>query len=363
MWQDITEKEKSEFNQLATHPLQSFEWGQFRKSSGIKVIRKGLSEKGKLIQAFQLTIHPLPHIPFTIGYLPKGTLPTPKLLEELTTIGKAEKCIFIQLEPNVPNIHDSRGGTTGPDEGGRLLDKRGQRSDRTLVDSEMTNLGLTPSAHPLFTKHTLQLDLTLSEEDLLKAMHQKARYNIKVAQKHGVVVAEEDTQKGFDTFWKLTQETTSRQQFFAHTATYHKLQWQTLPHSLQKDTLSSHLLIARYQGQPLTAWILFVFKDMLYYPYGASSNEHRETMHSTLMMWEAIRFGKKNKLKAFDLWGSAAPGTPPSDPWFGFTQFKERFGPERVEFIGSFDLVIHPLLYQAYKMADKLRWTLLKLKK
>ena len=218
------------------------------------------------------------------------------------------------------------------------------------------------AAHPLFTKYTLQLDLTKSEDELLSAMHPKARYNIKVAQKHGVVVTEENTKKGFNRYWELTEETTTRQGFFAHTKNYHMTQWETLPHTVEKDTLSSHLLFASYETKPLTAWIVFIFKDMLYYPYGASSQEHREVQHSTLMMWEAIRFGKKHHIKTFDMWGAAAPGTPESDPWFGFTQFKERFGPTRVEFIGSFDLVIRPTLYQGYKIADKLRWLLLKLR-
>lgn len=337
MWQDITEKEKKDFNTLATHPLQAYEWGEFRIRQGIKVIRRGFYENNKLTQAFQLTIHPIPHTSWTIGYLPKGMLPTQILTNEIKRIGKEEKCILIQIEPNViDSPHDKQA---------------------------ITSLGFIPAAHPLFTKHTLQIDLTKSEEALLAAMHQKARYNIKVAQKHNVAVAEENTDKGFEMFWQLTKETTSRQQFFAHTKEYHQQQWKTLPHEIKSNTLSSHLLLATYEHKPLTAWIVFIFNNMLYYPYGASSQEHRETMHSTLMMWEAIRFGKKHNLKTFDLWGSAGPNTPESDPWFGFTQFKERFGPERIEFVGSFDLVINPSLYQLYKIADKLRWTLLKLKK
>lgn len=347
MWKDITVKDKEAFNKLATHPLQSYEWGEFRKNTEIIVIRKGLEERGKITQAFQLTIHKIPYTPWTIGYLPKGAFPTRELLEELKHIGKAYKCLFIQLEPNVIQPHVSNSPS--------------QTNKNWKL--ELGNWNLPKATHPLFTKHTLQIDLTKSEEDLLKAMHPKARYNIKVAQKHGVTIEEKNTKDGFETFWKLTKETTSRQQFYAHTKKYHLSQWETLPHKASPQTLSSHLLFATYNGKPLTAWILFIFKDMLYYPYGASSQEHRETMHSTLMMWEAIRFGKKHHLKSFDLWGAAAPNTPSSDPWFGFTQFKERFGPQRIEFIGSFDLVINPILYQGYKIADKLRWTLLKLRK
>lgn len=341
MWRAITLKDTKKFNNLVSHPLQSYEWGAFREKTGIQVIRRGWEEKGKLIQAFQLTIHPIPHTSWTIGYLPKGTLPTEKLIDELKKIGKENNCIFIQLEPNVVRHSE----------------------EAQSADARMIGLGLIPAAHPLFTKYTLQIDLTKTNDELLKSMHPKARYNIKVAQKHGVVVAEEHTQEAFEIFWQLTKETTSRQQFFAHTKQYHQDQWAILPHASQEDTLSSHLLFAKYQGKPLTAWILFVFKDMLYYPYGASSQEHRETMHSTLMMWEAIQFGKKHHLKSLDLWGAAEPNAKPSDPWVGFTQFKERFGPTRIEFVGSYDLVINPILYEGYKIADKLRWILLRLKR
>jgi lipid II:glycine glycyltransferase (peptidoglycan interpeptide bridge formation enzyme) len=63
------------------------------------------------------------------------------------------------------------------------------------------------------------------------------------------------------------------------------------------------------------------------------------------------------------MWGALGPYPDSKDPWFGFHNFKEKFGPDHVEFLGSYDLVINPLLYQLYKVADKLRWFYLKLKK
>ncbi len=86
-------------------------------------------------------------------------------------------------------------------------------------------------------------------------------------------------------------------------------------------------------------------------------------MHSTLMMWEAIRYGKKRGLKIFDLWGAAAPGVKPSDPWLGFTTFKQRFGPKLIEFTGSYDLVINPVLYRTFQVANYIRWFILKIRK
>jgi len=357
----ITSGERKQYNTIVGHPLQAYEWGEFREKTGVKVIRRGFIKSNKLISGFQLTIHKIPRTPWTIGYLPKGEMPTKELIEELQKIGKEEKCVFIQLEPNV------------------------RTSEISNVKFQMSNFKLVPAAHPLFTKYTFVLDLTKSEEELLKNMHQKARYNIRVAQRHGVEVGEDNSDKAFEEYLKLTKETTTRQKFYAHTESYHRKMWQTLgmrnkelgimekkdlknPDSLfiihnSKDQLSAHLLTANYQGKTLTSWIVFVFKDTLYYPYGASSSEHREVMASNLIMWEAIRFGKKLGLKKFDMWGALGPNPDKNDPWFGFHNFKERYGPEHIECIGSYDLVINPILYQGYKVADKLRWLLLRMKK
>ena len=332
-----------EFNTVTHHPLQSYEWGEFRKKTGVKVIRQGFYSKKKLTSAFQLTIHRIPHTKWTIGYLPKGYLPDITLITALKKIGKENNCIFIQLEPNVID---------------KINDIPVEKNS-----FDYTNLGLKKAAHPLFTKYTFILDLTKTEEELLKDMHPKGRYNIKIANKHAVTVRENTTKNGFEQYWKLTEETTRRQKFYARSKRYHQLQFDTLPHSAQKNRLSSHLLTAMYNETVVTTHIFFVYKDTLYYPYGASSSEHRNVMHSNLTMWEGIRFGKKLGLKKFDMWGSMSMHPDTSDPWYGFHNFKEKFGPDHVEFIGSYDLVINPLLYSAYTTADKARWLYLKLKK
>src|SRR3989344_4367517 len=92
---DITGKEKDDFNNVVTHPLQSYEWGEFRKKTGVKVIRRGLVLNNKIVDGFTLTLHKIPRTKLYIGYLPKGNLPTDELLEELGRIGREENCIFI----------------------------------------------------------------------------------------------------------------------------------------------------------------------------------------------------------------------------------------------------------------------------
>jgi lipid II:glycine glycyltransferase (peptidoglycan interpeptide bridge formation enzyme) len=308
------------------HPLQSKEWGKFREKTGVKVVR---------INDSQLTIHPIPHTKYTIGYLPRGPLPTKEIIHELIQIGKSENCILIQLEPNVIDTEDSK--------------------------AEIKNLGLISAAHPLLTKYTFILDLTKSEEELLKNMHPKTRYNIRVAEKKGVKITEDNSSKSFEAYLKLTKETTTRQKFYAHSENYHRLMWETLK-TENDNGLTAHLFTAIYNNEILVAWIVFVLGDTLYYPYGASSSNYREVMASNLMMWEVIKFGKKLGLKQFDMWGAMGPNPDSKDPWYGFHRFKEGYGGKLTEFIGSFDLVINRKMYIAYQILDKLRWTILKSK-
>ncbi len=331
---EITEKNKVNYNKVVTHPLQSYEWGEFRKKTNTTVIRYGVEKNGKLIDGFTLTLHTIPKTNYTIGYLPKGNNPTREILEKLREIGKKHNCIFIQLEPNI---------------------KKGN-------SKIISHKNLVKSHRPLFTKYTFEIDLTKDEEILLKKFSSKTRYNIRLAKRKGVIVHEDNSETAFKKYLELTQETTKRQNFYAHTPTYHKKMWETLSRSTRANTLSTHLLTAEFEEEILTTWMLFVFNDALYYPYGASTTKYKNLMASNLVMWEAIRFGKKLGLKTFDLWGALSPDADSRDPWFGFHKFKLGYNPEHIEFVGSYNLIINPTIYKIYKIADRFRWIYLKLK-
>ena len=338
IFSDITEDYSKIFNESVNHPLQTFEWGQFREKTGVKVLRRAQIEKGKAINPYQITIHQTPGFPYLIGYFPKGELPSKELLEDLKKIGKEKKLSFIQLEPNA------------------------QTGQSSLVGV------LRKSFHPLFTKYTFIIDLAQSEEELLAKMKQKTRYNVRLSEKRGVKFVIDNTDKAFSAYLKLTKDTTDRQKFYAHSQDYHNKMWGTL-RADSNDTfnpkkLQAHLLTASLNKKILATWILFTFKDTLYYPYGASSDENREVMASTGIAWAAIKYGKNLGLRKFDMWGAAnVPDPKPDDPYFGFHHFKEGFGATLTEFIGSYDLIINPLNYRLLTMADKIRWAYLKARK
>jgi len=298
-------------NKISTHPLQTSYWEDFRKAWGNEV----LETKWGII-----TLHNIPLTNYKLGVFEKGPIPTKEMLIDLKDLAKKNNIVFIKLEPNVQK-NDS---TT------KLLNKSGAVPGKRF-----------------FTPTTFWIDLTKSEEELLKSFSSKTRYNIRLAERKGVSVHEDSSDKAFNKYLELTRETTQRQAFFAHTEKYHRLMWDIL-----KKAGIAHLMTAIYNDQIITTWILFVWKDFLYYPYGASTEKHKEVMANNLIMWEAVKFGKRMGLTTFDLWGR--------EEGKGFTKFKEGYNPKVIEFIGTWDLVINKPLYLIYTLTDKVRWKILK---
>ena len=326
----IQETRKNEFNKIVTHVMQSWQWGEFRKSLGTPVYRYGIYHNNRLVSAFQITFHKIPLTSSYVGYLPKGPFPDKELSAALSEVGKKHHCAFIKVEPDIQSS---------------VISRQSSEIDKAFI--------LSPK--PLFTKHNFILDLAQSEEEILKNMHPKFRYNIKVAQKHGVVVKECTDDKGFADYLKLYFETTKRQNYHGHNEHYHHQVWKTL-----KEAGMAQLLIAYYQlpttnyQLPLTAWMLLAFKDTLYYPYGGSSEQYKNVMASNLVAWEAVKLGKKLGLKQLDLWGALGQDANPKDPWQGFHQFKKKMGAEGVEYIGTYDLIFNQPLYYLFTFVDKL---------
>lgn len=322
----ITKEKESSFNKHATHPLQSWEWGEFRKSTGNEILRFGIYQKGKLTSSFQIMVHSIPLLKYKIGSLIKGPKLTKKQLLQLKEIGKKNNIIFIKLEPNIIK-------------------------DKKLIVS-FKSAGAVPGK-TLFTPTTFWIDLDKPTDKLLESFHSKTRYNIRLAERKGVSAEEDNSDKAFEKYLKLTKETIERQGFYAHTEDYHRKMWKALNQDLRKKGKSpiARLLVAKYKGEIITTWIVFVWNGILYYPYGASSSKYRNLMANNLVMWKAILYGKSEGLKTFDLWGR--------EPGKGFTRFKEGYNPKIITFSGSWDLVISPLYY-LYRPLDQLRWFLLR---
>ena len=327
--------------------LQSWEWGEVLASEGKTVERLQVVDGGIVVAQAQVVYADL-FLGWRYGFCPSG--PIVKLAinkEQATSVWEclkdyffSRKIIFLRVEPQ-----------------GLLID-----SCSLLV---CKSLDITPRA-------TTVIDLTKSDENLLAAMHEKTRYNIRLAQKKNLVVSDKNN---VDTFWDLLEKTGARDKFKLHNKKHYQAVL-TSPFSLQLTVCQGE--------QPLASAIFIGFDSIFTYLFGASDHEYRNLMGPHLLQWEAIKLGRKLGFIKYDFFGvaprchserseeSLSPITqqisvkgsfaPTQDDnykydrqhqYAGVTRFKLGFGGNVIEGPGTHDLLISPIKYRVYQA---LRW-------
>lgn len=191
---------------------------------------------------------------------------------------------------------------------------------------------------------TLMIDLTASEEEMLSRMHQKGRYNIKVAQKHGVRAEESSDAEAYA---RLAAETAARDGFKAPGAAHFAAFLRGIP--------GAFLLLAKDgQGTVVAGLIGAVWKECGIYYYGASSYAHRQLMAPYLLQLHAMRRCKDSGCLRYDLLGVAPPDAPENHPWRGITSFKEKFGGKLVIYPPECMLRLRPMTMALLRLKRRL---------
>jgi len=191
---------------------------------------------------------------------------------------------------------------------------------------------------------TVMIDLTKSPDELLEQMHQKGRYNIRLAEKKGVVV---EQSADVYAFTQLIKKTSERDGFTPPSArTYEKFLRQ-LP--------GSFLLLAYAPGtdQPIGGLIGTIWNGTGIYYYGASDHAQRALMAPYALQWTAMQFCKQQGATQYDLFGTA-PTDDPNHPWAGVTDFKKKFGGIIITYPPEQQIVLKPTAAAAIAMKRRI---------
>lgn len=308
---------------------QTTAWGEFQaKLAGRdKYWRLAVEDgHGKIVAAALIIRQALPLKKCWL-YCPRGPLANyhhpdalQLLLQKIREMAKHEHAVFFRMDPPL-SIEEN---------------------------IDWKKLGTRPAHAHYQPENTLILDLDREEEDLLKQMKPKGRYNIKVAQKNGVIVRKSsNSPEDVDAFYRLLQQTTSRDEFSGHQKKFYNDMLETLGEK-------SLLYLAEYQSNIVAGIIVTHHKDTAIYYFGASGNEYRNVMAPYLLQWQAIKDAKKAGMKYYDFLG-IAPENSPHHPWAGVTDFKLKFGGRRVDYQPAQEMVYQPFWYQVVKLLKKLR--------
>ena len=309
---------------MLKHIVQTKEWSDFKNIYGTISNHSG---------GLYYTLHKIPFINKFYAYAPKSNpfdIEFSSLREEL----KKENVIALNFD--VPNIY---------------LDS--ENSLKAIKIFEDNNC--VPAAKTTYPEATVLLDISKSEEELLKNFHTKHRYNLNLAKKKNLKIIFDINERTIEDFYYLQKVTSKRQGYLVK----EKLYYDTLINFFNKKNRA--LLTTCYlDNEPITSWLFLTQEDYSYYLYGGSDESHRNLFPSTLVLWESILELKKQGIKTIDLFGACFDLNDDKDPYYGFTIFKLRFGGIHKKYIKSFDLVINPVLYLLFNLAQKIRWFLLK---
>ncbi len=352
---------QSPWNQIVAslpnpHFLQTYEWGQVKAKYGwtpfyavwteeqFSVISDQSSVPADCVAACLLLKRAILNRGFaarlSVLYTPKGPLLDwsngrlrQRVLDDLQSFAKSQGAIFLKLDPDVVL------GTGVPGSEDAVEDANGQ-----AVASELRGRGWVFSSDQIQFKNTVLIDLSATEDEMLARMKQKTRYNVRLAEKKGVVVRVGNIED-LPMLYKMYAETSVRDGFVIRDENYYRFVWQTFMQPSNMPTCQP--LIAEVDGQPVAALFLFMFAGRAYYVYGMSREAHREKMPAYLLQWEAIKRAKAAGCTVYDLWG-APDKFNESDSLWGVYRFKEGLGGRVVRTLGAWDVAPNKLWYKMY---------------
>ena len=317
------------WSQIPQAPFpQSWMWGAFRLQCGVKVLRFGLRDASSAM--IMLAQAEFRSRRFGMGswFFPRGPILASSLSDDekrkaMTQIceelGKREEfqkeTLFWRMEPFVE---------LGKPEG--IIPLSFHRND-----------ALNPACTDI-------LILRRSEDELLAGMHEKTRYNIRLAERKGVKVRVTKEVGDIEVFLDLMDETAGRDGFTQHDRAYLK---QTVDFVIMKNI--GCVRVAELNGKILSANLEIHLGDTVTYVYGTSSSEDRNVMAPFALHWDAVRSAKQNGFSFYDFWGSN-PELKASyyykASWEGITRFKRGWGGESIQYVGTWDLPIRETLYR-----------------
>lgn len=305
--------------------LQSSQWAEFQKSLGREVF--SIDQPG--INAVVIK-HGLP-FGFNYLYIPHGPQidfnalsggfnnPFRQFISQLRNLARQENSMFIKIEP--------------------LLDSTAQL---------LVKYGFRKSGKEIHPHKTIIINLQQSADELLAAMHHKTRYNIKVAENHGLNVqdlpaGEAGRSDNVDKFLKLIRHTADKKNFGIHPEWYYKKLLDYF--SLRNNNLEAKLFLVEKDDKAVAGAIVLLdhYKSTGYYLHGASDYRSRSLMAPYLLHWHIMRTLQQSGFASYDLWGID------SSKWPGVTRFKLGWGGRQVEYPGSFDLSVSRFWYLVYK--------------
>lgn len=290
-----------------SHPLQLWGWGETKATSNWSAHRLALVDhSGTLVAGAQILMWPIPKVGKYVAYIPRGPIVDPanplaqQLLSELARWCRDHKALYLRIEPTWQHT------ALGP--------------------------GWVKAKHHIQLPATYVIDLQLDEAELLQRMGHKHRQYIRKSEREGVSVTRhtgDDLQPMLDIY----AQTAKRANFGIHGSTYY--------HTLHRQLgAQSHLYYAYHQDKPVAFLWLATAGSTAYELYGGVTEDGQLAKANYTLKWRAITDMKAAGYTIYDFNGRLNEGV---------SHFKEGFGPNAIDYIGTWDHPFNPIGYRAWE--------------
>lgn len=201
-------------------------------------------------------------------------------------------------------------------------------------------------------RETLMVSLDGGPSDWLERMKSKTRYNVRLAEKHGVSIRFSRSEEDIERFVELIYATTNRKAIAPHPKEYYRNFFTTLP-----DEMCT-IAIAEHEGQTIAVSLLAFLDGTAYYLHGGSADTKRDLMAPFLLHFKAMEEAKRRGCTRYDFGGVRVRSKRGIDDtnWDGITRFKQGFAPktETLLFPGTYDIILSPSRYALYRRLQRL---------
>ena len=324
-----------------SHFLQTSLWADVKRENGWEpfyLLWKDL--QGNIIAGaliLERTVKFINLISTKVHYCPKGPMLNTRDNDRISEIflglqsfSKNRKGIFIKIDPDLvteiqtENFEDFPFLNFNPDYP-ELLKKNNWIESKEQIQF----------------RNTIVISLEKTDEQILKDMKQKTRYNIRLSEKKGVKVRI-GNKSDFEDLFKLYAETAIRDHFVIRSKSYYLNLW-----SKFFDAELCEPIIAELDGEILAAVIIYFHSVKAYYVYGMSSEKNRNLMATYLIQWKAIQRAREKNCEMYDFWG-APDELNEKDRMWGVYKFKLGFGGTFIKTVGAWDFPVNKIGYFIY---------------
>lgn len=288
----------STLEEIHTDARQTPEWGKYMESIGWET---------KTVDGVAISIRQVR--PFTHSLIKIAHSKDPMPFAAIDKIAAEHKALFIIIEPHVINY-----------------DEKAYREHGYMVSKIKSSI-----------KTTRLIDLRPeSEKEIWKSFSENAQRNIKKAEKNGLEVrhismADSNNYHYFDIFHKLYSQLGKRKNFYTHP--YQESRDKMLAF---KDSTVISFAYEKDSDEPIACvWYSWFDKTLAYFHVGINQTGY-DKLANYLLVWEGVKMGKQKGLEVLDFEGvfdKRSPGENKS--WKGYTEFKERFHGQLVEYPDS----------------------------